>query len=223
MSFSEQLFQENASLWEKILNHPFLGNLGEGSLPPERFRFYLTQDYLFLVDYCRVLALATAKSRDLDTMGGFVKLLHGTLQVEMSIHRRYAARFGLQEGDLSSAERAPATMAYTRHLLAVAYGGNTGEIAAALLPCQWSYWEIAGRLRQRPAATHPLYGDWVNTYGSAEYRDLARWIRNLVDHHAEGLPNRELEPLRAHFLAGCRYEIAFWTMAEHEEAWPISG
>lgn len=223
MSFSEELIQENAALWEKILEHPFLKALGEGTLPPERFRFYLTQDYLFLVEYCRVLALAAAKSQDLETMGGFSKLLHATLNVEMSIHRSYAARFGLREEDFRSAELAPAAMAYTRHLLTVAYSGSIGGIAAALLPCQWSYWEIGTQLAKRPAANHPLYGDWVRAYASQEFGDLARWIRDLVDRLSEGLPDRELNRLRTHFLTGCRYEYAFWTMADREESWPGIG
>lgn len=223
MSFTDQLIRENAPLWRGILEHPFLQALAEGTLPAERFRFYLTQDYLFLVDYCRVLALAAAKSRDLETMTGFSGLLHSTLTVEMSVHRSYAARFGLKEEDFAAAEPAPAALAYTRHLLSVAYSGGVGEIVAALLPCQWSYREIAERLARRPAATHPLYGDWVNAYASPEYRDLARWVRDLVDRHAEGLPARELAPLRTHFTTGCRYEIAFWSMADRAESWPKPG
>jgi len=220
MSFSEQLLQENTPLWKTILEHPFLKSLGDGTLPPERFRFYLTQDYLFLVEYCRVLALAAAKSQDLETMRGFSNLLNATLNVEMSIHRSYAARFGLREEDFASAELAPTAMAYTRHLLTVAYSGNIGEIAAALLPCQWSYWEIGTQLAKRPAAHHPLYGDWVRAYASKEFGDLARWIRNLVDRLSAGLPDRELDRLRTHFLTGCRYEHAFWSMADGGEFWP---
>ena len=49
--------------------------MGDGSLSLERFSYYMRQDFLFLIDYCRVLAIASAKSPDLASMGRFAALL----------------------------------------------------------------------------------------------------------------------------------------------------
>ena len=67
-SFSESLRREAEPLWTAIHAHPFVRGIGEGTLPPERFRFYMHQDYFFLIEYSRVIALAAAKAPRLAEM-----------------------------------------------------------------------------------------------------------------------------------------------------------
>jgi thiaminase/transcriptional activator TenA len=82
-----------------------------------------------------LLALATAKAADLDTMGRFANLLDATLNREMALHREFAAQCGISTSSLTSTQAAPTAHAYTRHLVSVAALGDLPEIVAALLPC----------------------------------------------------------------------------------------
>ena len=106
----------------------------------------MRQDYLFLIDYCRVVSLASAKCPDLESMGWWARLLDETLNSEMALHRSFCADFGIAEADLEATEPGPATVAYTTHLLRTAYEDTIGLIATALLPCQWGYDEIGQQL-----------------------------------------------------------------------------
>lgn len=222
MRLSEALRERHEPLWERIFSHPFVGELASGTLPAAKFRYYLSQDYVFLVEYSRVFGLAVAKAPDLPTMGRLAELLHSTLDVEMDLHRKYAARFGLRAEDLASTAASPTTHAYTRHLLAVAYSGTLAEIAFSLLPCQWGYWEIGQRLVAQGAPHgQPLYEEWVRTYSSPEYGGLAIWLRDLADSLAEGLPERWRARLGEHYLAGVRHERAFWDASYAGETWPL--
>ena len=36
-----------------ILEHPFVAGIGQGNLDVERFKFYVAQDYVYLIDYAR--------------------------------------------------------------------------------------------------------------------------------------------------------------------------
>ena len=58
VSFSAELREAAAPVWKAQLEHPFVRGIGDGTLPEDRFRFYVRQDYLFLIDYGRLLALA---------------------------------------------------------------------------------------------------------------------------------------------------------------------
>jgi thiaminase/transcriptional activator TenA len=62
--FTEHLRQEAAGLWEAQHQHPFVRGIGDGTLGLERFKFWLRQDYVFLIEYARLLALAAARSPD---------------------------------------------------------------------------------------------------------------------------------------------------------------
>lgn len=51
--------------WQRYVGHDFVRQIGAGTLPQAAFRTYLVQDYLFLIQFARVYALATYKSRTL--------------------------------------------------------------------------------------------------------------------------------------------------------------
>ena len=52
--------------------------IAAGDLEPARFRSWLVQDYLFLLDYVRLFALAAARGPDAGTLGRLVDLAHAT-------------------------------------------------------------------------------------------------------------------------------------------------
>ena len=137
MRFSEYLRATHAGSWEGILGHPFVRGLGLGTLPVERFRHYLGQDYVYLVGYGRVLALAVAKAPDLATMGRLAGVLEATLNGEMDLHRTYSAGFGISPADLEAVLPSPTTSAYVDWLLATAYAGDLADILFAILPCAY--------------------------------------------------------------------------------------
>ena len=116
--------------------------IGDGSLPEDRFRFYVRQDYLFLIDYGRLLALGAARAPRLEWMRRFAALAQAVLETEMDLHRRFAARWGVTVDQLESERPAPATAAYCDFLLRTAALGDFAELVAALLPCMWSYADI---------------------------------------------------------------------------------
>jgi thiaminase (transcriptional activator TenA) len=221
-SFSHAIRAKAQPIWDRELQHPFVRGLGDGTLSIDRFRFYLAQDYVFLVEYCRVFALAAAKARDLATIGVFARLLDETLNTEMQLHRDYCRRLGIAQVELEATTPAPITHAYTRHLLTVAYSGSIAEIVAAVLPCQLGYAEIATSLaRENRGIDNPSYGEWITAYSSEEFVAGAEKLATLLDDLTAGWPARETAPLETLFLTSSRYEYLFWEMAWTQAVWPV--
>jgi thiaminase/transcriptional activator TenA len=219
---SARLRAKAQPIWQRELEHPFVRGLGDGTLPVESFVYYLKQDYAFLVEYCRVFALACAKAADLSTMQNFAKLLNDTLKVEMELHRGYCSRFGLSPQELEKTIPAPLTLAYTNHLLAVAYSGGLAEIIAATLPCQWGYAEIGSALaRDAKRGAEPRYHEWIQTYSSPDFVAGVAALRGLLDQMTQGWPTSITEPLERHFLTSSRFEYLFWDMAYTRASWPL--
>jgi len=219
--FSERLRRKSSGVWEAQYQHSFVRGIGDGTLSLERFKFWLRQDYVFLIEYARLLALAAARSPDLETVIRFATLLKETVQTEMNLHRAYAAEFGISLEELEKEAPAPTTRAYTDFLLRVATTGDFAELAAALLPCMWAFSEIGQRLATQPGPSDRRYAKWIAMYSSREFAELAQWCRDLLDSLAAGLPERDLQKLEAAFLTSSRYEWQFWEMAWKMERWPL--
>jgi thiaminase/transcriptional activator TenA len=219
MTLTECLLHAAEPIWRKTLAHPFVTELGNGSLPLEKFKFYMCQDYVFLIEYSRLLALATAKAPDLDTMGRFANLLDATLNREMALHRDFAVQCGISATTLTATQAAPTAHAYTRHLVRVAALGDLPEVITALLPCQWGYCEIGQTLARRgKPETMPFYCQWIDMYASAEFAALARWLQELLDRFSGRVDEARLIET---FCTSARYEYLFWEMSYRLEQWPI--
>ena len=219
--FTDELREFAAPIWEADLRHPFVRGIADGTLPKEKFKYYLIQDYLFLLDYSRVFAYGVIKAHDEATMALFSQLLNETLNTEMDLHRGYCEKFGISPAEMESAPVAPTTHAYTRHILHVAQIGTLADVIAGVLPCQWGYAEIGTSLAEQGGSPEPLYQEWIDMYASAEFLALGEWLRNLLnDITTESSPDEKVR-LQKHFLMSSRYEYMFWEMAWTEQEWQI--
>ena len=221
MKFSERLYEKLQPIWRQNHNHPFVQGMGDGTLEKEKFRFYMIQDYLYLIAYAKLFAIGAVKATDVQTMGKFAALLDSTLNEEMSLHREYAKKFEISEKELEKAQPSPTTLAYTHYMLHVGQSGTLAELVAALLPCMWSYWEIGKELSEKPGANNEFYREWIEMYSSEEFGELATWCINLFDSLTEDKSEAELEKLEEIFLNTTRFEYMFWDMAYNEAMWPI--
>lgn len=219
--FTDRLRKQAASIWEAQLHHPFVQGIADGTLDLDKFKFWLGQDYLFLIEYARLFALAAARSPDLNTIIRFATLLKETVETEMNLHREYVAEFDISLDDLERAALAPTTRGYTDFLLRVATTGDFAELVAALLPCMWAFSEIGQRLEELPPPRDQRYAKWVAMYSSPEFAQLAQWCRDLLDQLADGLPEHQLQKIENAFLTSSRYEWQFWDMAWNMETWQV--
>ena len=214
ITVSEALHAAAAPVWEKCLNHPFVTGLGDGSLPVEKFRYFMLQDYLYLFDYARVFALGVVKARDPELMRTFAASVESILNGEMKIHRAYMQRLGITEEQVFAVQPALDNLSYTHYMLSVANAGTPVEIVASILACSWSYAEIGQELAKLPGALeHPFYGEWVQSYAGKEYADMNQGLIDLMNHLAENVSDEQLEHLKEIFVNCSRYELGFWDMA----------
>ena len=211
---SEALHEAAAPVWAQCLAHPFVTGLGDGSLPVEKFQYFMLQDYLYLFDYARVFALGVVKARDPELMRSFAASVESILNGEMKIHRAYMERLGITEAQVFAVQPALDNLSYTHYMLSVANAGTPVEIVASILACSWSYAEIGQALAKLPGALeHPFYGEWVRSYAGEEYADMNQGLIDLMNRLAEDVSDEQLERLKEIFVNCSRYELGFWDMA----------
>lgn len=89
--------------WKQYTEHEFVRQMGDGTLPVEKFKYYMIQDYLFLVQFARANALSAYKSSTLKDIGRSVQQVV-TLQEEIQLHINFCKEYGLEEADIVNQE-----------------------------------------------------------------------------------------------------------------------
>lgn len=215
MKISDRLIHESSDIWASYHEHPFVKGMADGTLPQEKFRHYMVQDYVYLIDYARVFALGVAKAADMDSMEIFASYVHQILHGEMEIHRAYMKRLGISETEAAKARPSLATSSYTAYMLRIAYEEGPAEIAASILSCAVSYEMIAAKMLQAypGCGEHPFYGEWVQGYADPGYHEANEVLKDLTDRLAADYSETQLEHLSDIFRLCSRYEAMFWDMA----------
>ena len=215
-SFSEQLKNEAAPIWRAIFAHPFLREIKDGTLPVEKFRYYLTQDYQYLEGFGRAVVMAMAKAPNSQTLE---ELSHRVMTpIERPLHHQLLQAADVSLDYINEVGRSPTNSAYVNHMLATASLYGLGPTAAALLPCPWTYHELKDEVG---ASEHPLYSQWTNFYVAGFLENSVNAWCGFVDAAAEHAGQEELEAMRQAFLVSSRYEYMFWDMAYNMEGWPV--
>ncbi len=214
-SLFDQLKQSASDQWNGYCHHPFVNQIGEGTLPISAFRYYLEQDYVFLIHFSRAWALAAYKSTTVDDMMWASDILHSTLHTEMNLHVLFSERYGVSQQDLETAEEAKDNLAYTRFVLDQGLSGDLLNLYVALMPCVVGYAEIGLRLSLDYAQTiadNP-YREWIEMYSSQDYQELAiKSISRLERIARERGANARIDNLIEVFRKATLLETDFWSM-----------
>lgn len=217
MKCSEILKHKAEPIWSKILDHPFVLELYSGKLPLSKFKYYIAQDFNYLITMVKVLSIAAAKAPNLDHARAALELAYGTVTEEMANYKRLLLDLGLTIEEVLKVEPSPTNVAYMNFLITTAYTCEYWVLMAALLPCFWSYEEIAERhkekLNQNPVE---VYKKWASVYFSEPYKKIVKALRDNID--SSGIDPGLLWP---GFRLATKYEYMFWTAAYSEETWPI--
>ena len=218
MTLSDELRKAEEGLWERMVTHRFVLELGEGTLPVEAFRRYFLQDYLFLKSLAKVVGMGVAKAPSLETARQLSPFLETLLNAENALFFRAFEELGVPPEEYQTAQVLPTGLALANFMLTVAYEGSFDQIVTTLLVTEWTYYDWATRLAQ--AGKRPPqrpYQEWIDIHAAQELGDFVEALKGHVD---TAIPADARPRIQEVFKTTLRYEYLFWEMAYHGEAWP---
>ena len=176
-----KLLKENHKKdWLLYTKHEFVNKLSNDTLKEENFLHYLTQDYLFLIQFSKAWALAILKSDNLEEMKIAASTVNDLINFEMELHITLCANYGISKSDLENADEENANIAYTRYVLELGYSGDFLDLLSSLAPCVLGYGEIGLNCQNSNPKTL-MYKKWIETYSSIEYQDVCKNVSGLID------------------------------------------
>ena len=215
MKTSERLLKATSDIWKRYNEHPFVLGIEKGNLDAEKFKYYIVQDFMYLIDYTKVFAIGVAKAKSLETMRLFADYTHVLACSELNLHKGYMAKFKISQENINKTQMAINNVAYCSYMLRIAYENSEVEILSAVLACAYSYEVIAKKiLNNNPKAIeHELYGDWIRIYSSDDYSKHNRELINMFDSLSKNYSFEKIKFLEEIFVYCSEYEMKFWDFA----------
>ncbi|MDO4594518.1 MAG: thiaminase II [Tissierellia bacterium] len=219
MSFSHNLKENCKDIWEKCYNHPFLRELGEGVLDKDKFKFYLIQDYHYLLEYAKVYALAVVKTDDNKLAELFTKNQEYLLLGERKLHLEYMKKFNVTDEQLKNTPSSLLNKAYTANMFDVGIKGDLCQLLATVFPCAWTYGDFGKRLKQefKGNLENNYFKSWIETYSSDEFNDGYEWFFDTMDNLVADKDDNYKKKIIDIFRSSVEFEYLFWQMAYNME------
>lgn len=213
MNLSDKLKRDVEHIWAKIYIHPFVRELFGGTLPEKKFRYYILQDYNYLIASIKNFALLASRTEDTEMMKGLIDIAYIESTGEIKGYENFLKKMSLTIEEVENEEQLPEARSYASFLLATSSFKSVEEGITAVLPCYWSYAEIAKFHEKK--LTHnrnKLYREWASYYLEEDYLNLVNKIKNLVDRIQSDFSYKKLKDV---FIASSCYEYMFWDAVYH--------
>lgn len=206
-TFSEQLRIYSESEWQKIIQHRFVEQLGEGSLENAVLANYLVQDYAFVDGLIRLVCNAIATAPTMAVRHRLANFLSAVTDEENTYFIRSFSALGLSEQNYRSPKLNSAAANFDRALLSASQSGYEYALTT-LLVAEWSYRTWAIRLRNKNPV-HFYHKEWITLHDNPEFNAFVDWIRSQVDQFSQ-LPQEKQQKLAEHFRYICQLEYQFF-------------
>jgi thiaminase/transcriptional activator TenA len=216
---TDQLRKDADFIWQHLVSHPFVVELYHGDLPLEKFKFYILHDYYYLTTAMKNFSILAAKAPTVEDFRDILDILRLEAENEYEEYKKFLHHLGYSLQEAVQQEPIPISVSYGSFLLSTSTLKSYPEAITAVLPCFWSYAEIANyhgdKLHDNK---NQLYTEWAKVYGTDSYRNLVEKIKKLVNRVEETYPYEKLLTI---FTQASRYEYLFWNAAYNQERWPV--
>ena len=207
--------------WDAMVNHPFVLEMGDGTLDIARFRAYFRQDYVFCKDLVALTAIAIAKAAP-DYEAG--KVLNGFLANFLSAENDlFLGGFhdlGVTPAEYRATVANPVTQAFGDFMVRTALEGDFDDILPLLYVTEGTYLDWAGRLLNAGARPgNAVYQGWIDIHSPAVLDEVVGWLANRLNDAGRRANDAKRANMERIFLTTLRYECLFWDACYHGLEW----
>lgn len=215
MNWSNNAWEKIQPLYNKIVEMPFITELMDGTLPIEKFQFYMAQDSHYLEHFGRSLSIIASKIQNITDTLAFIRFAEGAIEVENALHESYFKTFNLS----NKGAMQPACHHYVHTLKSTATLANVEVAVAAVLPCFWIYKEVGIYIYKNQTALDNPYQKWIDTYAGENFDILAQQAIAITDRLASNCTKAQQDMMTEAFITSSHLEFQFWDAAYHLKIW----
>ena len=171
MDLIRELRYRHGNLWDSVVNHRFVLEMGDGSLGKDQFKRYLIQDYMFIKDLVILIALGIAKANDLYYSTILNRFLTGILNPENDYFERSFTKLNVQKEEYETSSISPTMQAFGDFLVRIAHEGQFEDIMMALYVTEGTYLDWGTNLANNmDSNVDPIYKEWIELHSGIAHR-----------------------------------------------------
>lgn len=217
MNWSTSTWEQTQNTYTKITELPFIKELANGTLPQEKFHFYIQQDAYYLNIFGRVLSGIACKLVQPEYKNAFLKFSGDTMMVESALHQAFISKFPKQ----SDIEISPSCMLYTSYLSQQLWLAPIEVAMASILPCFWIYKKVGDHILKEHNSVNNPYQAWIDTYSGEEFGKAVALAISICDQYAERTTENIRKEMTSAYAYSSKMEWMFWESAYKQERWPL--
>lgn len=215
MNWSDKTWEQISPIYRSIIDMPFIKELGNGSLPMEKFQFYMAQDSGYLEHFGRALCTIAARVQDKTETLDLLRFAEGAIVVEKALHESYFKTYGVSHSSILE----PACHHYVHYLKSTAALDPIEVAMAAVLPCFWIYKRVGDHILSQQTHHNNPYQQWIATYAGEDFGNSVRRAIAICDRMAERTTTIAQQAMTQAFVTSSRLELQFWEAAYQLRKW----
>lgn len=213
--WSQEAWDAALPTYNRILELPFIKELADGTLPRDKFLFYIRQDSLYIAEYFRVLANIASRLDRNDHAAAFIAFAADGVAVEKALHEVY-----MQGESLDDIRMSTACNLYTSWLKSHAFA-PVEVAAAAILPCFWVYKEVGETIYRSQSGDGNPYKAWIDCYGDPAFEASNNLAISICDDLAGNATPAVRRAMTEAFCEAANMEWLFWDSAYKLNLWSV--
>ncbi|NMA74879.1 MAG: thiaminase II [Bacteroidales bacterium] len=217
MTWSEKAWLTIQPIYEKTVQLPFVQELMDGTLPKEKFLYYIEQDSLYLQSYGRLLTGIATKLNNPEHIQSFITFANENMKQEKELHDSFIKEITR----FNAAHPSPTCLLYSSYLLKHLSVSPLHKMLAAVLPCFVIYKEVGEYIYANQKSTDNPYKNWIDTYAGEEHIESVRTAVAICDEIAEGCTEAQRQEMLDAYVLSAKIEHIFWIAAYQQEQWPV--
>jgi len=207
---SEDLKQSCINNWSAATTHPFCIELADGSLPLEKMKRYLAQDYTFIDNFVRLAASAIHHAPSLPDrlpLAHFLGIIAGP---ENTYFQRSFDMLNVPKSEQTSPELLTPTSDFQALMLKAAKSGEYGNMVAVLCVAEWVYLSWAEPMVDAVEALPFYFGEWITLHSGEYFESVVEHLRSQLDTAYNKADASQQETIKEYFQQAVLLEKQFF-------------
>uniref|UniRef100_A0A060SY72 ARAD1A10076p n=1 Tax=Blastobotrys adeninivorans TaxID=409370 RepID=A0A060SY72_BLAAD len=180
MSFTDKLKEEFKDVWAQAVDHKFVKQLYDGSVPDEVMKYYLIQDYKFVDTFLALVGMAVATADTLEARLRYCRFLGMCASDENTYFEKALEELGASKEEQDKTAPSRGTKAIEVIMRRTIESNNYGAVVAVLYVAEGVYLDWAMKA-PKPLPEKFIHSEWIRLHDNPDFRDYVGFLKSELD------------------------------------------